>query len=404
MNILFLTSEGFDAPNANNHLTMTLLEDMLGAGLGVYLVCSCGCGAFCKGACVPPALLEKPAFSCDFVERAKIEKSHFIRRYYEGVRFAFQACKKWRKKKDGIDAVLLQSNPNSVYNALLLALFLKKPIVYNVYDVFPGHAHEIGVIKSRFVFEVFRWLQKLLYALCTKIVAMSEDMRAALMAEGVRADKIEVILNWYDTNRFKEIPTDTNKFIERYKLPTDKFTVQFAGTLGYVFDYDMFISTAALLAGYPDIVFLLIGDGGLKNEILKEIERRGVKNILYYPWQPLELVIDVYSACDIGIIPLKRGVIGNGVPSKACQLMACGRVVLNVVEPSAYSRIFERYHVGVSVTDYNPHSVADKILELYHDRTLAEAIGKNAREYAHKYYTREVNTEKFVKLFLELPI
>ncbi len=397
MNILFLTCEGFDTPNANNHLSETLLEDMLAAGFGVYLVGSCA-----GGGCVPPALRRQKGFSCDFVKRDKIEKNRFIRRYFNGVKFAFQAKKKWSKHKDSIDAVLLQSNPNSVYSALLLRLFLKKPIVYNVYDVFPGHAHKIGVIKNRFVFEVFRWLQKLQYALCTKIVAMSEDMRAALMAQGVRADKIEVILNWYDTGLFGEIPAGKNRFIEKYNLPANKFTVQFAGTLGYVFDYDMFLSVADLLKEYTDILFLLIGDGSVKDIVLREIERRGCQNVRYFPWQPLELVVDVYSACDIGIIPLKKGVIGNGVPSKACQLMACGRVVLNVVEPSAYSRIFERYQIGVSVTDYNPRTVSDKILELYRDRYQVDMIGRNARQYAHRYYTREANTEKFIKLFTEL--
>lgn len=400
MKILFLTSEGFDTPNSNNHLSMTLIEDILDAGIGIHLVSRCKKESDGTD-CVPVSLINNPIFSHDAVERSQIDKNRFVRRYLDGVKFAFDARKKWIKRKD-IDAVLLQSNPNSVFSAVLLKLFLKKPIVYNVYDIFPGHAHKIGVIKSALIFKIFRYVEKFLYSLCERIVAMSEDMKTALVEEGVKPEKITVISNWFDTALFRSRPYGENQFIEKYDLPREKFYVQFAGVIGYVFDYDIFISAAELLMPYEDVVFLLIGDGNLKDTVLAEIEKRGVTNIRYFPWQPLDIIADVYSACSVGIIPLKKGVIGNGVPSKACQLMACGRVVLNVVEQSNYSRIFERENIGISVTDFDPISVRDRILFLYGNPEIVEVIGANAREYALANYSREENTGKFVKLLREL--
>jgi hypothetical protein len=66
---------------------------------------------------------------------------------------------------------------------------IKKPIILNLYDVFPGHAMSIGVIRNRFVFNVLRLIQKVLYKKCKYIVAMSEDMKLQLMNEKVDEKK-----------------------------------------------------------------------------------------------------------------------------------------------------------------------------------------------------------------------
>jgi glycosyltransferase involved in cell wall biosynthesis len=100
----------------------------------------------------------------------------------------------------------------------------------------------------------------------------------------------------------------------------------------------------------------------------------------------------------VGIIPLKPGVIGNGIPSKACQLMAARRVILNSVEQSEYTDTFDRYDMGVNVTDHDAQSVADQILALYENQERRAEIGENACRYAYENYSRKKNTAQFVEL------
>ncbi len=398
MKILFLTSEGFDTPNSTNHLTETLLEDFLKKGIEVHSISSHKTGTYED---IPESLLKYPNFSYDIVNREIIDKNNFVKRYIDEVKYAFRARKIWKKNKKSYDAVLLQSNPNSVVNAVLLSR-LKKPIVLNLYDVFPGHAMSIGVIKNKLVFNVLRIIQKVLYRKCKYIVAMSDDMKKQLLDEKVPEHKIKVIRNWFDDDIFDPIPREENEFFKKYDLDPNKFYVQFAGLLGYVFDYKMYVDVAERLSDHPDIVFQLIGDGTLRAVVDEEIEKRGVKNILRYPWQPLEIIAHVYSACDIGIIPLKPGVIGNGIPSKACQLMAARRVILNSVEKSEYTDMFEQYDMGENVTDHDAQSVADRILYLYENRERREVIGENACRFAYEHYSRKKNTAQFAELMLSL--
>lgn len=390
---MLLTAEGFDTPNSINHLLITLAEDILRAGHQLMLVSSHKTGIYED---TPKELTRYPEFSHHIVRRRVINKNSFVRRYFDEVKFAFSAFKIWRQGRASLDVIVLQSNPLSVLHAVLLRMFTKAPIVLNMYDVFPGHAFDIGVIKSKVVYHVLRMTQKVLYKLSHCIVAMSADMQDKLLAERVPSHKIVVVNNWFDDEVFTMINRDNNRFIRKYQIDPSLFYVQFAGLLGYVFDYELFIDTAKLLENEKDIRFLLIGDGNLKESILNQIHAKGVGNVLYYPWQPLEIISDVYSACDIGFIPLKTGVIGYGIPSKACQLMAAKRVIVNSVEASEYTKLFNEHGIGFSVTSRDPHEVARVIMNLYRNPELVDEVGERAQKFAQENYSREKNTAKFI--------
>jgi glycosyltransferase involved in cell wall biosynthesis len=395
MRVLLITSEGFDTPNSINHLLITLSEDILKDGHELSMVYSHRTGIYDD---IPEQLKGYDALRTSIIKRKKINKNNFIFRYIEEVFFSIKAWREWRKFRKDIDVVILQSNPCSVYHAILLKLFLKKPIVFNLYDIFPGHARDIGVMRSKFIYEFFRLLQKPLYRSCDAIVAMSEDMKDKLAAEGIPTSKIKVINNWFDDEMFRVIPKHENKFFKKYDLDPQKFYIQFAGLLGYVFDYEFFIQTAKLLQDEKEIVFLLIGDGSQKDIVLSRIEELNVHNIKYFPWQPIETIADVYNACDIGFIPLKEGVIGNGIPSKACQLMAAHKVIVNSVEESDYVRLFRQKNMGVSITNRCPETAAKEILNLYGDPARKKTLEDNAFEFAYENFSRAKNTRLFIDL------
>ena len=112
------------------------------------------------------------------------------------------------------------------------------------------------------------------------------------------------------------------------------------------------------------------------------------------------MVSDVYSTCSICLITLKKGIIGNSVPSKAGLLMACNRAIVNSVdEDSDYYRMFNENKMGISASNDNPKAVAEAILELYNDRAKCNEMAENGHEFGKKYYSRSVNTKKFIEIF-----
>ena len=397
MKILYITYEGFDTPNAANQMAETMISAFLDQGHTVHLIQSHRKGI---NPDIPKSLKIRENFFCDTIKRKVVDKTKFIKRYLNEFKYAFQAKKKWKKIKDA-DVIYLQSNPTILYTMLLLRIFKRKvPIVYSIYDVFPGHAYDIGVIKSKFIYNTLRLLQKPCYRMAKEVTVLSEDMKSNVVGQGAKSDSVHVIPAWYDVKTTREISREENRFIKKYNILTDKFYVQFAGTIGYVFNYKTVIELAKRLKEEKDIVIQIVGDGTVKNEFEEEVKAEHLENITFYPLQPVELVPDVYSACDICVIPLKRGVIWSGVPSKAPILMACKRVIVNSVEKeSQYAKMYAENDMGIAVDIDDYDGLVDAVKMLYSSPETINRMAENAYQFVQNNYSSTKSIEKLLEVF-----
>lgn len=396
MKVLIQWAGGFDTPGPSNHLLKSLIEDMISEGISVHLIQ----GSIKKvGEEIPEDLKKLKGFTFNTLERPDIAKSNFVKRYFEEIYYIIRSLKYWRGSRD-FDVVFIRSCPTSLYGILLAKLLLKKSVLYGIQDMFPGSAVNSGVIRNKLIANTFYLLQKIAYKYSDAITVISEDMKTKVIEQGVPKEKIYPIVNWFDDRTVHEVPWEENRFVKKYNLSRDKFYVQYAGTMGYVFDYKMILDVAEILEPYKDIEFQMIGQGSRKEAFIKEKKMRGLDNIVFYPLEPQDMVSDVYSTCSICLIPLKRGIIGNSVPSKAGLLMACNRAIVNSVdEDSDYYRMFNENKMGISASNDNPKAVAEAILEMYNSKDKRELYAKNGQSFGKKYYSRSANTKKFIELF-----
>lgn len=402
MRILFLLDSGFDNYGPSLHLYKALIEDLLNNGHVVHLLESVSTR---KDPVVPSSIENHPNFSYELIPIANPQKSQFALRYLAGVQYCFRTIPSLKKCKGKFDVVHVQSCPWAQFAVTFAKKYVGAPTVFNVQDMFPGSSIAAGVMPKKWMQKIFYAIQKIGYKKADMISVISEDMKARVIAQGVPSDKVRVIVNWYDDSFVKEIPWKDNKFVEKYNMTKDKFYVQYAGTMGFVFDYRMVLTVADNLKKYKDIIFQMIGFGSQYDQFMAETKNRGLDNIVFYPLEPQSMVPHVYSACSICFIPLKRDIIGNSVPSKAGLLMACRRVIVNSVDEwSDYYKMFEREDIGLSASNLDPDAVTDVILKLYNDRELIEHYANNAQHYGKSYYSRTVNTAKYERLYKELSL
>ncbi|WP_066633859.1 glycosyltransferase family 4 protein [Desulfolucanica intricata] len=398
-NILFICTEGFDTPGPSNHLISSLIEDLLENNFEVTLIQS---RRKRLNDDIPDNLKNQQKLHVETVDRKIVPKSAFVRRYIEEAFYAFRCFNKWRKM-NFIDAVFVQSCPTVIFSIVLLKIFMKRPILYSVQDMWPGSAVNSGVLKNKLVANFFYILQKIAYNFSDIITVISEDMKTKVLEQGVSEEKVYTIVNWFDDRTVHEVPWGENRFVKKYNLDKDKFYVQYAGTMGYVFDYKMVLNVAEKLRSYKDIEFHMIGQGSQKDSFINDAKIQGLDNIKFFPLEPQHMVSDVYSACSVCLIPLKRGIIGNSVPSKAGLLMACNRAIINSVDDdSDYYRMFNENKIGISVSNKNPDAVVEAILELYNNKERRELYAKNGQKFGESYYARSVNTKKFIKVLRDM--
>lgn len=399
MKLLFVLSGGFDTYGPSLHLYKALFEDLLKNGHCVHLLESASTR---KDADAPDSIINHPNFSYELIPLKVTQKKHFVKRYLAGVQYSFRA-RKFLKRQKGFDVVHVQSCPWAPFLVSFVKNILAIPTVFNVQDMFPGSSIASGVMPNIIMQKVFYALQKIAYKKADVVSVISEDMKLRVIQQGVPEQKIKVIVNWYDDSFVREIPWSENLFVKKYNMVPEKFYVQYAGTMGFVFDYQMVIAVAQKLKSYKDIVFQMIGFGSQYDEFIAETKARELDNIVFYPLEPQPMVPHVYSACSICLIPLKRDIIGNSVPSKAGLLMSCRRVIVNSVDEwSDYYKMFEREDIGLSASNNDVDGVVSCILKLYEDRALIEHYANNAQAYGHKYYSRTANTILYEHLYATL--
>lgn len=402
MRILFVLDSGFDTYGPSLHLYKALLEDLLKAGHTIHLIESVSTR---KDPVIPETLENHPNFSYELIPIAVVKKCHFALRYLAGVQYCFRTIPSLKKCRGKFDVVHVQSCPWAQFAVTFAKKYVGAPTVFNVQDMFPGSSIAAGVMPRKWMQKIFYAIQKVGYKNADMVSVISEDMKARVVAQGVPPEKVHVIVNWYDDSFVKEIPWEENKFVKKYNMSKDKFYVQYAGTMGFVFDYKMVLTVAENLKKYKDIVFQMIGFGSQYDQFIAEANKRGLDNIVFYPLEPQPMVPHVYSACSICFIPLKRDIIGNSVPSKAGLLMSCRRVIVNSVDEwSDYYKMFEREDMGLSASNLDSDAVTSAILKLYNDRELIEHFANNAQPYGKSYYSRTVNTAKYGQLYKELSL
>ena len=340
MKLLFMLNSGFDTYGPSLHLYKALFEDLLKAGHTIHLLESVSTR---KDPVIPDSIEKHPNFSYELIPLTIAKKNQFVKRYLSGVLYSFRAKKYLKRCKGKFDVVHVQSCPWAPFLVSIVKNILKIPTVFNVQDMFPGSSIASGVMPQKWMQQFFYRFQRVAYKNADIITVISDDMKTRVVTQGVPENKVRVIVNWYDDSFVKEIPWEENEFVKKYNMSPDIFYVQYAGTMGFVFDYKMVLKVAENLKEYKDVIFQMIGFGSQYDQFIAEAKERRLDNIVFYPLEPQPMVPHVYSACSICFIPLKRDIIGNSVPSKAGLLMSCRHVIVNSVdECSDYYKMFER--------------------------------------------------------------
>lgn len=397
MKLLYIASIDFySKPNPSFHLMTTMLEDLLNDGIEVLYV---GIEEAGLEKHIPDFLEKRRGFSYHLIACPKVKKSNFAGRYLEGIRYSEVAKKYINRYINECDVIFVQSSPTALYTLYYARKYAKnKHIIYNVQDMFPGSSIASGVMPRKWMQLLFYGLQKIAYKKADVITAISEDMKNKLLEQGVPEKKIKVIVNWFDDSSVKEVLWENNRFVQKYNLNREKFYVQYAGTMGYVFDYEMVLKVAERLKGHNDIVFHMIGEGSQKEEFICKSRQKKLDNIVFLPLEPQEMVSDVYSACSVCFIPLKKGVIGNSVPSKAGLLMACKRAIVTSVDEKTHYSTMINEHAGIAASHDDPETIAQAILYLKRNREKCNELGEKGYEYGHKLYSRSQNMHKYIEL------
>ncbi|KAA0232968.1 MAG: D-inositol-3-phosphate glycosyltransferase [Acidimicrobiales bacterium] len=300
------------------------------------------------------------------------------------------------------DVVLAMSPPLTLGVAGWLAARRHRvPFVFNIQDVFPDVAVELGAITDRRVISFARWLERFTYFRADAVTVLSDDLRENVAAKlaGDRPDRVVVIPNFVDTDRIAPGSPD-NDYRGEFDL-SGKRVVMYAGNVGMSQSLDLMLEAAATFTDDPDIRFVINGSGAARPGLIERA--RGLENVVFVGMQPRERLSQVLAAADIHVVPLKTGLARSSVPSKLYSILAAGRpVVASVDAGTEVARVVDGAGAGVCVPPEDAEAFTKALAVLLQDDQQRAAMGRRGRSFVEGWASPAAVARRYEDLFAQV--
>jgi len=295
------------------------------------------------------------------------------------------------KELDRPDVVFATHTPLTVGLAgKTLSRHFGTPFVFEVRDLWPEALVNVEALRNPLAIWWLKRVARKIYRAADHIVALSPGMKAGVVAAGIDAEKVTVIPNGSDLDLFGP-DIDGSASRERLGLD-DRFAAVYFGAMGLANGLDYVIEAARLLAerGRDDIVLVLHGGGGKRDELEALAGRYGLKNVVFSDLVPDKAeVARIVAGCDVCLTIYRAAKEQAWSPNKMFDALAAGRPVLINVG-GWLGETIEKNRCGLALAPERPEALADALEKLESDRTLCRQMGQNARALAERQFDRRL--------------
>jgi colanic acid biosynthesis glycosyl transferase WcaI len=266
----------------------------------------------------------------------------------------------------------------------MLASLRRLPFVMEVRDLWPDSIVAVGAMKRNIALKWIEKLELLLYRKAAAVIVLTPAFRENLLSRAVPAEKVHVILSGVDLDRYSPVPRN-HSLAEQWGMQPGDFVLGYIGTLGMAHGLKNVLDAAELVSD-PDILFLLVGTGQQREELVAEAQRRGISNVLFVPAQPKEWIRDFWGLCDVSLVHLRdTPLFQTVIPSKIFESMGMGLPILIAAPKGQASGIVENEQVGCWVPAESPQALATAATELKNDCNLRRRFAQNSLAAAPRY-------------------
>ena len=322
----------------------------------------------------------------------------FVRRVLNHLSFAASSLTAVRSVGPA-DVVFVESPPLFTGLAALAYRRLKRaPYVFNVSDIWPESAVQLGALRNRWAVRLAEMLEMHLYRTAARVSVVTPGMVERLAARGVRRDKLVVLTNGVDSEVYRPAPPNVD-LAHRLGVEGRKVFL-YAGTHGMAQGLGVVLE-AARRTSDPSILYVLAGEGAEKEALTRRAAAERIANVLFLPSQPKSVMPDLLNLAYATVVPLKKlDLFRSALPSKMFESMASAKPIVGSVWGEA-ADLVERAGCGVVVPPEDPAALRHAVEQLAADPAHARELGENGRRYVMDHFDRRVIAERFIALLTD---
>jgi colanic acid biosynthesis glycosyl transferase WcaI len=246
-------------------------------------------------------------------------------------------------------------------------------------------AFRMGLLKGRWVQRLVLRMERAILRRFDSVSSISSRMVQALLTKGVDPKRTVYFPNWVDIAKIKP-SLNGGAYRAQLGIPANAAVVLFSGSLGGKQGLTIIPEAARLLRAREDIIFLVCGDGVMKQPL--EEMAADLPNLRFLPLQPIERLGELLTMADIHLLPQSADAADLVLPSKLSGMLASGRpVIATGGEGTELHAVVSK--CGLVVTPQDTEGLAAAISRLIDEPAQRLELGRRARAYAESNFERD---------------
>jgi glycosyltransferase involved in cell wall biosynthesis len=276
------------------------------------------------------------------------------------------------------DLIHVHSVPDFEVFAALYPKLTGSKVILDIHDIVPEfYASKFNASPMSLTFKLLVTVERISAAFSDHVIAANHIWQERLQRRSVRPSKLTTILNFPDTQIFRQRGRNRRD---------DKFIMLYPGTLSYHQGLDIAIRAFSLIKDeIPKAEFHIYGGGDQQSLLKSLIAELGLQRRVFLKGAlTTEEITSVIENADLGVVPKRKSGFGNeAFSTKILEFMSMG---VPVIVPDT---TIDQYYFNESVVKFfqadDQRSLADAMLQLSNDSELREKLVRNASEFVKKY-------------------
>jgi len=370
MRILFLTDNFPPEVNAPANRTYEHCKEWVKSGIEVTVI-----------TCTPnfPKGKVYPGYKNKFIQKEEIDgikvirvwsyitaNEGFLKRILDYSSYAFMAF--WVGLFVKTDLIVATSPQFfTAVSGYFLAIFKRKKWVMEVRDLWPESIMAVGLMKRNLLIRFFEWLEGVLYKSADHIIVVTDTFKERIKERGIDPKKISVFKNGANLELFKP-RGKSSSLIKKHNLE-GKFVFAYIGTHGMAHGLEFILdSIVDIQDKFPDILFLFIGDGAEKDNLLNQAQDLNLKNAIFLDSVSKKEVVRYLSLMDVALVNLKKSdTFLTVIPSKIFEAAAMEKPILLGLEGETKA-IIKKYNAGACFLPEDKCSFHRELTTMYENK------------------------------------
>lgn len=278
-------------------------------------------------------------------------------------------------------------------------------ILLEVGDLWPLTPIELGGYSKNHPFiKIMQWAENYSLRNTDGVISLLPCAENYMVEHGLKPNRFHYIPNGIISKDWEcpsEIPEEHSLQINKLR-EDNRFIIGYAGTFSISNSLYTLLDVAKKFIA-SDIVFLLVGNGPIKEDLGNYITENKLDNVIILPPIPKPSIPSLLEKMDILYTGFqKQSLYRFGIsPNKLYDYMMAGKPIIQAIE--AGNNPVKDAMCGIAVEPDNVNAIVTAIKKLK-NKTEKELniMGQNGQQYILKYHTYDVLTQKYLEIIKEI--